>query len=149
MRILFVCLGNICRSPMAEGIFGVIAANHHLQVEVDSAGTAAYHVGEHPDARAIRCCANHGVSIGHLKARQFKAHDFHEFDHIFVMDKSNLENVLKHAPNPLLKQKVRLYLEAGSSESSEVPDPWYGDMRDFEQVYAMLWKAGELIVKSL
>jgi protein-tyrosine phosphatase len=134
---------------MAEGIFGEIAAKQHLHVELDSAGTAAYHIGEQPDARAIRCCTNHGVSIAHLRARQFHVGDFQEFDRIFVMDKSNLEKVLKLAPNEQAREKVQLYLEAGSAEFSEVPDPWYGDMRDFEKVFSMLWNAGEHIVKSL
>jgi protein-tyrosine phosphatase len=134
---------------MAEGIFKEIAERHGLQVELDSAGTAAYHVGEQPDARAIRCCTNHGVSIANLRARQFRVQDFQEFDRIFVMDKSNLENVLKLAPTAHDREKVQLYLEAGSAGFSEVPDPWYGDMRDFEKVFSMLWNAGEHIVKSL
>jgi protein-tyrosine phosphatase len=144
MRVLMVCLGNICRSPMAEGVLWNIAQKRKLRLEVDSAGTANYHIGESPDHRAIRCMKEYGIDISRLRGRQFNKHDFESFDHILVMDQSNLRNVLALAENDLQRSKVKLMLSYSSiSEELDVPDPWYGDMKDFHKVYAMLTEAVE------
>jgi protein-tyrosine phosphatase len=144
MRVLMVCLGNICRSPMAEGVLWSIAQVRNLNLEVDSAGTANYHVGESPDHRAIRCMKEYGIDISGLRGRQFNKHDFESFDHILVMDQSNLRNVLALAENDSQRSKVKLMLSYSStSKALDVPDPWYGGMEDFHNVYAMLTDAAE------
>ena len=144
MRVLMVCLGNICRSPMAEGVLRTVAEKRAISIEVDSAGTAGYHVGEAPDPRAVRCMKEYGIDISSLRGRQFSRADFDRFDHILVMDQSNLNNVLALAENEEHRKKVSLFLEyAPDSALKEVPDPWYGDMRDFHAVYDMLCHAAE------
>jgi protein-tyrosine phosphatase len=144
MRVLMVCLGNICRSPMVEGVLWNIAQQRNLNLEVDSAGTANYHVGESPDHRAIRCMKEYGIDISGLQGRQFNKHDFESFDHILVMDQSNLRNVLALAENDTQRSKVKLMLSYSSdSETLDVPDPWYGGLEDFHNVYAMLTDAVE------
>jgi protein-tyrosine phosphatase len=134
---------------MAEGIFRSKVNERKLSIQTDSAGTANYHTGEKPDSRAILCCSNHGVDISDLRARQFHSSDFDKFDSIFVMDESNLQNVLKLAPSDECKKKVTLFLVAGGSSEKEVPDPWYGDMSDFERVYHMLNKATEYVIQNM
>ena len=141
MRVVMVCLGNICRSPMAEGILRNTATQKGLNLKVDSAGTANYHIGESPDPRAIHCMREYDIDISDLRGRQFTSSDFDSFDHILVMDQSNMRNVLALAKNEEHRKKVRLMLDYGSSELSEVPDPWYGDMRDFHQTYHLLTDA--------
>lgn len=137
-----VCLGNICRSPLAEGIMLKLIEDHKLDIEVDSAGTSNYHIDEAPDKRTIQNAAKHGVDLKPLRARQFKAKDFEEFDRIFVMDKSNLRNVLALASNELQKQKVHLLLnELHPGKDEEVPDPYFGGEQGFEEVFVMVEKA--------
>ena len=144
MRVLMVCLGNICRSPMAEGVLRSLADKRDLSIEVDSAGTAGYHVGEAPDPRAVRCMNEYGIDISSLRGRQFSRADFDRFDHILVMDQSNLRNVLALATNEDHRKKVSLLLDfAHASSTKEVPDPWYGDMSDFQTVYELLTNAAE------
>lgn len=139
MRILMVCLGNICRSPMADGWLRHRIQEKGLPIEVDSAGTANYHVGEQPDPRMRKYAKETGVSIDSLRARQFVVADFDRFDRIFVMDKSNLANVLRLARNEADKAKVALYLnELFPGEDREVPDPYYGDEHDFRHVIELL-----------
>ncbi|MBP6532380.1 MAG: low molecular weight phosphotyrosine protein phosphatase [Bacteroidia bacterium] len=141
-NVLMVCLGNICRSPMAEGILRSKANELGIKVKVDSAGTANFHVGECPDSRAIKTAKQFGVDISPLRGRQFNETDFDKFDHIFVMDGSNKENVLKLARNENDKKKVKLLLELSSEfESKDVPDPWFGGDEGFVEVYEMLDKA--------
>ncbi|MBP9068731.1 MAG: low molecular weight phosphotyrosine protein phosphatase [Bacteroidia bacterium] len=143
-KILFVCLGNICRSPLAEGIMLHLIDKHNLNWTIDSAGTANYHVGEAPDRRTIANAKKNGVDLSSLRARQFKTNDFDDFDRIFVMDKSNLQNVLKHAKHDEHKSKVDLFLNVLHPDShSEVPDPYYGTEHDFEQVFQLVYKACE------
>jgi len=138
MRILFVCLGNICRSPMAEGVFRAEAERRGLQVEVDSAGTSAWHVGEAPDPRARAAAASIGVDISALRGRQAKAADMERFDLILAMDRENLE-ALRRLAGPEHAHKVRLFLDfARSHEEDEVPDPYYGGEEGFAHVLALL-----------
>jgi protein-tyrosine phosphatase len=141
-KILMVCLGNICRSPLAEGIMLKLIDEHNLNIVVDSAGTSNYHIGEAPDKRTIQNAATHGVDLKPLRARQFKASDFDEFDRIFVMDKSNLANVLALASHELQKQKVHLLLNSlYPGKDLEVPDPYFGGEQGFEDVFVMVEKA--------
>lgn len=146
--ILMVCLGNICRSPLAEGILkSKLPSNDYF---VDSAGTASYHVGEKPDIRSIETALNHGINITSQRSRQFKVEDFDLFDYIYVMDYSNYDNVIHLARNEEDKNKVKLILnELKSSPTLEVPDPYYGGESGFENVYKMLDKACNVIAKRI
>ena len=139
-----VCLGNICRSPMAEGILRKKIIDHKLNIQVDSAGTANFHVGEAPDSRAIQTAKKFGVDLSDLRGRQFTETDFDKFDHIFVMDDSNKSNVLKLARNDNDKKKVQLFLElVDEYKLKDVPDPWFGGDEGFIEVFEMLEKACE------
>lgn len=141
MRILMVCLGNICRSPLAEGIMKHKVSQHGLPWEVDSAGTGHWHVGELPDARSILTARQYGVDITYQRARQFKAADYERFDRIFVMDAQNLRDVLRLAPSDEHRTKVSLMLnEAYPGQDRNVPDPYYDD-NGFEAVFQMLDEA--------
>ncbi len=150
MRILIVCLGNICRSPLAEGILKEKIKNKGLNVVINSAGTGSYHIGEHPDKRAIQIAKRYGIDISQLRARQFSANDFDAFDRIYVMDNSNLEDVISQARNSNDKNKVKLFLEAARYAGiKDVPDPWYGGMNEFEQVFNLLNEASGKIADSI
>lgn len=144
-KVLMVCLGNICRSPLAQGILSAKVDSD--QVFVDSAGTAAYHVGEQPDERSIAIARVNGIDISNQSARKFTKEDFHDFDHIFVMDQSNLENVLNQADSEEEKNKVQLILSLADGASNEVPDPYYGGEEGFELVYNLLDDACDYMVK--
>ncbi len=148
MKILMVCLGNICRSPLAEGILR--EKTKHLSVEVDSAGTSAYHIDEAPDIRSIKTGRAHNINISDLRGRQFVVEDFDRFDKIYVMDESNLNNVLAMARNEADKQKVDLILNESQPNSNNiVPDPYHGGDQGFENVYRMLDAAATVIVKKI
>lgn len=148
MKILMVCLGNICRSPMAEGILREKAQG--TNIEVDSAGTAAYHVDESPDPRAVLTARKHGVRIDQLRGRQFGVEDFDNFDRIFVMDNSNFRNVMTLARNEEDRAKVSLLLDEAPNlpNGTEVPDPYYGGDQGFEDVYQMISSAAKAIVEK-
>ena len=147
-RILMVCLGNICRSPLAEGILrSKLPSNHFM---VDSAGTANYHTGNAPDHRSISVAKKYGLDISNLRGRQFKAIDFDAFDHIYVMDESNYNNVIALARNQEDQDKVKFILnEIYPSQNYSVPDPYYGGNEGFENVYKMLDEACTIIVENL
>lgn len=150
MKILMVCLGNICRSPMAEGILKQKAKDQGLHIIVDSAGTGGWHTGEHPDRRAVQTAKKFGVDISKQIARKFSEKDFDAFDFIFVMDHSNLRDVLTQARNEKDARKVKLLLELDEPGSNrEVPDPWYGDDDGFTAVFKMMDKACDALVRSL
>ncbi|MES2568211.1 MAG: low molecular weight protein-tyrosine-phosphatase [Bacteroidota bacterium] len=141
-KILMVCLGNICRSPLAEGIMLKLIKENNINMRVDSAGTSNYHVDEAPDKRTIANAAKHLVDLKPLRARQFKVSDFEKFDKIYVMDKSNLANVLALASSESHKQKIDLLLNASNpGENKEVPDPYFGGEQGFEDVFQMIYKA--------
>ncbi len=130
-KILFVCLGNICRSPLAEAAFRHAAEQAGLDVEVDSAGTADYHVGERPDPRSVDEARKHGIDITHYRGRQLGARDFHEFDYILGMDASNMANIARVDPGGT-KAKVAMLLDlVPGQEGREVADPWYGGPEGF------------------
>jgi len=141
-------LGNICRSPLAEGIL-----RHHLPstgFKVDSAGTSGYHINDSPDARSVKVAKKYGIDISDLKGRQFEVADFDRFDRIYVMDCANKSDVLHLARTSQDRDKVHLILDhIFPGENAEVPDPYYGEMRDFEAVYNMLNEACELIANEL
>ena len=150
MKILMVCLGNICRSPLADGLLRKKVADNKLNVIVDSAGTSSYHVGSAPDKRMILTADTRGVSIEKLQARVFTKSDFKDFDHIYVMDKSNLEDVLELAENEKDESKVSLILnEINPSSDNEVPDPYFGGQDGFAHVYDMLNEATDLIIEKI
>lgn len=146
-KILVVCLGNICRSPLAEGIMLKLIKENNINMRVDSAGTSNYHVDEAPDKRTITNAAKHDVDLKPLRARQFKASDFEKFDKIYVMDKSNMANVLALAVNEEQKTKVDLLLNASNPGMDlDVPDPYFGGEQGFEDVFQMVYKACQHIV---
>lgn len=139
MKYLMVCLGNICRSPIAEGIMKAKLAAANVQGMVDSAGVLSYHSGEAPDKRAISVAGKYQVDISGQVARQFRKSDFIDFDVILVMDRSVHAEIAALAQNDEQRNKVRLFLEfAGIKEITEVPDPYYGGQEGFEMVYNML-----------
>lgn len=142
-----VCLGNICRSPLAEGILKSKLSNTFT---VDSAGTANYHVGSSPDKRSIATARKNGLNISNLKSRQFKVSDFDLFDLIYVMDESNFENVIKLARNDNDISKVKMILnEVYPNQNYDVPDPYYGGNDGFENIYKMLDEACTIIAENL
>jgi protein-tyrosine phosphatase len=141
-KILMVCLGNICRSPLAEGIMLKLIRENNINMRVDSAGTSNYHINEAPDKRTIDNAAKHDVDLKPLRARQFKVSDFEKFDKIYVMDKSNMANVLALAKNEEHKAKVDLLLNASNPGTNlELPDPYFGGEQGFEDVFQMVYKA--------
>lgn len=148
IKILMVCLGNICRSPLAEGILqSKLPAGDFI---VDSAGTGNWHAGEGPDKRSVATAKNRGLDISCQKARQIKVSDFDTFDHIYVMDTSNLSDVQKLAPNASAKAKVKLMMdEVHPGKNVNVPDPYYGGPEGFDNVYDMLDEACEIVAGKL
>ncbi len=147
-KILMVCLGNICRSPLAEGILKSKLNLDHFIVE--SAGTGDWHVGQSPDPRSIKIAKKYNLDISNQRGRHFQSADFTEFDHIFVMDNSNKRDVLLLAQNDSEKKKVKLILnELFENENVDVPDPYYGGEDGFDQVFKMLEEASEIIAKKL
>ncbi|WP_396589650.1 low molecular weight protein-tyrosine-phosphatase [Allomuricauda sp. R78024] len=146
-KVLMVCLGNICRSPLAEGILkSKVDSNTVL---VDSSGTAGYHVGNPPDKRSVAVAKKHGIDISTQKCRQFSKNDFEKFDLIYAMDESNFINILSLANTKKDEKKVRLLLDELDLGFNEVPDPYYGGVDGFEEVYQMINSACEAIVKKL
>lgn len=141
-----VCLGNICRSPLAEGILkSKITTSNTI---IDSAGTGAWHSGEAPDIRSIKIAADNGINISNQKARQITLSDLDDFDLIYVMDKSNYKNVINLCQNDIQKKKVKLILNEITENNSEVPDPYYGEGDGFINVYNLLNSACEEIIKK-
>jgi len=150
MKILVVCLGNICRSPLAEGILLHLVNEKKLPLTIDSAGTSNYHIGEAPDARTTANAKKHKIDLSPLRARQFVVEDFDLFDKIYVMDKSNLQNVLKLARHDEDKQKVDLFLNISHpNENMEVPDPYFGGEAGFENVFQLVWNASEKLINKM
>ncbi|MGD1947678.1 MAG: low molecular weight protein-tyrosine-phosphatase [Croceivirga sp.] len=145
-KILMVCLGNICRSPLAEGILKSKVDN--AKVYVDSAGTAGYHIGSLPDPRSIKVAEKHGIDLTNQRCRKFTHSDFSNFDTIYVMDKNNYYDVMAHARSNEEKAKVKLLLNEVDTHISEVPDPYYGGAEGFEYVFTLLDSACEEIVKN-
>lgn len=148
-KILLVCMGNICRSPMAEGLVRHRAGELALNIGTDSAGTIDHHAGEAPDPRAQRCMAAHGMDISDLRARRIVPGDFHAHDLLLAMDRDNLEGLLRIAPDRNLTHKAKLMMSYAPDLPDEVPDPWYGGPADFERVFQMLDLATTNLLNAL
>jgi protein-tyrosine phosphatase len=151
MKILFVCLGNICRSPTAEVVFRTVAARDapELQLEIDSAGTAAYHVGAPPDSRTRQAALRRGYDMSALRARVVEPVDFARFDLILAMDRQNLEALQRRAP-AATRDRIRLFLEfAPDADATEVPDPYYGGANGFEHVLDLVEAAALGLLQHL
>lgn len=150
MKVLMVCLGNICRSPIAEELFRDACQKIGLQVQVDSAGTANYHTGKAPDSRMIRTASNFGHDISTLRARQFRASDFEDFDFIFAMDDENFSDLRKLAKNEAHASKIYRFQEyAEVIVPGFVPDPYYGTQKDFEHTFEVVRTSAIKIAEKL
>ena len=147
--VLFVCLGNICRSPLAEAALRRECADAGLNVIVDSAGTGDWHVGQPPDERAQAVAARNGVDIGHLRARQVSAADFHDFDHIIALDNQNLRDLTALRPARPVAQLSLLFDYVAGRAGDDVADPFYGDAEAFDQTWAEVTEAAAVIRKRL
>ncbi len=151
MKILFVCLGNICRSPSAEGVLrhALLTKAPHLQIEIDSAGTHDYHAGSAPDRRAIEAARRRGIDLSHLRARSVSAEDFAHYDLILAMDEQNLSELQQRAP-AALRGRIRLVMDyAPAAMSRNVPDPYYGGAAGFEEVLDLLEEAAAGVLQEL
>ncbi|MEP7266638.1 MAG: low molecular weight protein-tyrosine-phosphatase [Saprospiraceae bacterium] len=148
MKILMICLGNICRSPMAEGVMKhLLKKDSRHDWEVDSAGTGDWHVGQLPDRRAIRTSKNHGIDITRQRARQFNKNDFERFDHLLVMDTENLKDVRNLANNQPDKEKVKLLLEFKyPGKQMIVPDPYFNEL--FEESFQLIYEGCEAFLEE-
>ncbi len=136
-RILFVCLGNICRSPAAEGVLRAKARDRGMSLYIESAGTGAWHAGDPPDARMIKAAGRRGYDLSHQRARKVTDADFFEFDYLLAMDLSNQVDLLEVAP-PNRECDIRLFLDFADSETRETPDPYYGGDQGFEHVLDLI-----------
>lgn len=150
VRVLFVCLGNICRSPSAEGVFRQLVQKSGLEdrVHIDSCGTGDWHIGKAPDSRATQAARKRGIDISQLRARQFEADDLERFDYVLVMDRQNLADVTDvwHRRGGT---RPELFLGFGGSEHQEVPDPYYGGPDGFEFVLDLIHEAGEGLLADI
>tara|TARA_B100001029_G_C14987755_1_gene410063 strand:- start:553 stop:1044 length:492 start_codon:yes stop_codon:yes gene_type:complete len=144
LKILIVCLGNICRSPTAHGVLSkmIISKNLEGAIEIDSAGTGSWHLGQNPDFRSTRAASSRGYDISKLTARQITDTDFSEFDYLLAMDKSNLSDLNKLCPERY-KHKLELFLRFGSTGELSVPDPYYDESSGFEVVFDLIEDACE------
>ncbi|MBX2930794.1 MAG: low molecular weight phosphotyrosine protein phosphatase [Chitinophagaceae bacterium] len=144
-----VCLGNICRSPLAEGILQSKINALHIDWQVDSAGTAGYHIGCEPHRLSQKVAKQHGIDISHQQCRQFVKEDWQLFDKIYVMDKSNYDDVKNMSENFWNEKKVTLLLnELYPNQNKDVPDPWYGGEEGYHKVFDMIDKACDVIIKK-
>ncbi|MDX1754824.1 MAG: low molecular weight protein-tyrosine-phosphatase [Marinobacter sp.] len=151
VRVLFVCLGNICRSPTAQGVFqrAVDQAGLDRLVEVDSCGTGSWHVGKAPDERAIEAARRRGIDIGHLRARQFQPRDLARFDFVLVMDRQNLADVREHWQREGGTEPELFLAYAGMEGPLEVPDPYFGGAQGFERVLDLIESASQGLIASI
>ena len=148
MKILMVCLGNICRSPLAEGILSL--KGKHLNLEVDSAGTAAYHIGKQPDIRSIEIANKYTIDLNQQRARQFSRADFDKFDIIYAMDTNNYSHLISLASSETERNKIRMILnEVNPKAYQSVHDPYYGGENGFQDIYNMLDKACDKIIQNI
>lgn len=140
VKVLFVCMGNICRSPTAHGVFRDLVKREGYvdSIEIDSAGTHAYHVGNSPDSRAQACAENRGIDLSDLRARQVADEDFEHYDYVLAMDMDNYHALKRRCPDHL-RSKLHLFMDfAPQARTREVPDPYYGGIRGFEQVFDLV-----------
>lgn len=151
IKVLFVCMGNICRSPTAESVFRhqLIEAGLSENIVIDSVGTHDYHIGKPPDKRAQQAALQRGYDLNSLRGRQISAQDFHEFNYILAMDRENMANLAKICP-PQEQHKLKLFMEFSKGFSErEVPDPYYGGEQGFENVLNMIEDAGAGLLKEI
>jgi len=151
VKVLFVCMGNICRSPTAEGVFRhlVTQANANDFISIDSAGTHAYHVGEPPDTRSLSTAQSRNIDMTKQRARRVDVNDFEEFDHILAMDKSNHQQLINICPAHL-QHKVELFMNYASEfDEAEVPDPYYGGAKGFDHVFDLVEDASRGLINKL
>lgn len=150
IKVLFVCTGNICRSPTAEGVFRHLAVQAGIAplFHIDSAGTDSYHVGEAPDRRAIKIAAGHGVSLQGQRARALSRADFNDFNYLYAMDRGHLSALQSRAPAGHHGQ-IALFLSAAGLPAQDVPDPWYGDEAGFEHVFALVHDASVSLLSAI
>lgn len=150
MKILMVCLGNICRSPLAEGVFRQKAKDRGIEIEVDSCGTSGHHIGQAPDPRSVENAQKNGFDISNLRARQFSKADFNSFDRIYVMDQSNYADVIAQADHDNHSDKVKMILNEISPKSNRpVPDPYFGGEDGFQTVFDLLDEASDRILDDI
>lgn len=149
IKILMICLGNICRSPMAEGIMKAKIKEHKLKWKVDSAGTSSWHAGDKPDKRAIATSKANGVDISDQRSRAFTPSDFSEFNVIFVMDESNQRDIVEMALTERQGKRVKLLLEYAEMDMKSVPDPFYGEEKGFQATFDLLNEACEKALLKL
>lgn len=152
VKVLFVCMGNICRSPMAEGAFRQILEGVGLaeQIYVDSAGTHSYHIGAPPDARGQATAQRRGVDLRGLRARQVSETDLTEFDYVLAMDRENFANLVGLSPDTELQRRIHLFLDfAPDLPEREVPDPYYGGPTGFERVMNLVEAAGQGLLTQI
>lgn len=153
MKVLFVCLGNICRSPSADGILRKKLAEHGIadKVTVDSAGTGDWHIGKAPDTRSQKAALERGYEISMLRARQVAAEDFNEFDYVLAMDNSNIENMQEFKPKGAMRTEPELFLKrfGANSDVTEVPDPYYGGEEGFQTVLDLIEAACDNLVVEI
>jgi len=148
MKILMVCLGNICRSPLAEGI--LFSKGKHLNIEVDSAGTSSYHIGKQADIRSIEIANKYDIDLNQQRARQFSRADFDTFDIIYAMDTNNYTHLISLASSEAERNKIKMILnEINPNAYQSVPDPYYGGDNGFQDVYNMLDKACDKIIQNI
>jgi len=151
VSVLFVCLGNICRSPTAHAVFRKMVADNGLadEIEIDSAGTAAYHVGKHPDMRSMETARNRGIEMLDLRARKVDFGDFYQYDYVLAMDDENYHN-LKELALPEHYDKIQMFLDYSDAfEEREVPDPYYGGAQGFEHVFDLVESASEGLLNHI
>jgi len=150
IKVLFVCLGNICRSPTAHGVFQSIVGQKNLsdQFIIDSAGTAAWHIGKSPDSRSQDAAAQRGYDLSKLQARQISQRDFEQFDYILAMDKANLHHLQQDCPSKY-QYKLALFLDYSDAGEDEVPDPYYGGAAGFDHVLDLVESASEGLLNTL
>jgi protein-tyrosine phosphatase len=151
VKILMVCMGNICRSPTAHGVFENLVKAEGLShlIEVDSAGTHAYHVGEKPDRRSQQTALSHGIDLDYIRGRQVLVEDFEVFDYVLAMDADNYGNLSKICPDAM-EDKLHMFLSFDSSNSTkEVPDPYYGGSKGFENVYDLINNASAGLLSEI
>ena len=145
-----VCLGNICRSPLAQGILEKKSKENNTKIYVDSAGTAGFHIGSSPDLRSINIAKKNNIDISDQKSRKFSTYDFKEFDKIFVMDTSNYRDLIRLCSNQKECNKIQLILKNTDPEKNlSVPDPYYGEEDGFEKIFRLLEKACSKIIREI
>jgi protein-tyrosine phosphatase len=151
ISVLFVCMGNICRSPTAQGVFRALLQREGLsdRIVTDSAGTIAYHVGERPDRRAMATALKRGVDLSDLRARRAKAEDFEQFDYVIAMDRANFSDLREICP-PGYEERLHLFLDfAPNRAEDEVPDPYYGGAAGFDRVFDLVEEASRGLLQHI